>query len=268
MSALVKRPNECELLVVDDEETICSLIETALQDLCRVSTCANAAEALVAHPRIPRFRRGSHSDLKLPDASGIDVLKAARTKDDYTELMIVTGFASLETAAEAIEIGVSSYLIKPLTMVDLRLQVEKAIANRLFHLKSIMLMQRSNDIAPDIKDHVYDITSLFRFSKKLMLSLEVPEVMRVILDEINDRTNVLYSVVGVDCRDVRELYAMPRVGTMGIADARQSILEAWDNAFPFMDKISFIKNEFPLTVFGGRHDAAFTLELPAGGAAA
>jgi two-component system, cell cycle response regulator len=258
MSTLVKRPNECELLVVDDEETICSLIETALHDLCRVSTCANAAQALSLIES--RDFDVVISDLKLPDASGIDVLKAARTKDDYTELMIVTGFASLETAAEAIEIGVSSYLIKPLTMVDLRLQVEKAIANRLFHLKSIMLMQRSNDIAPDIKDHVYDITSLFRFSKKLMLSLEVPEVMRVILDEINERTNVLYSVVGVDCRDVRELYAMPRVGTMGIADARQSVLESWDNAFPFLDKISFIKNELPLTVFGGRHEAAFAFE--------
>ncbi len=258
MNTLAKRPNECELLVVDDEETIRSLIETALGDLCKIFSCANAAEALSLIDK--------HdfdvviSDLKLPDASGLSVLRAARKKDDYTELVIVTGYASLETAAEAIEIGVSSYLMKPLSMVDLRLQTEKAIANRLFHLKSIMLMQGSNDIAPDIKGHLYDIASLFRFSRKLMLSLEIPEVMRVILEEVNERMNVLYTIIGVDCREVKELFAMPRVGVLSDPDARHSIGASWDAAFPFLDKIAFFKGELPLTIYGGRHDAALVLE--------
>ena len=46
MSTLVKRPNECELLVVDDEEVICSLIESALKDLYRVYTCGTGKQAL------------------------------------------------------------------------------------------------------------------------------------------------------------------------------------------------------------------------------
>lgn len=199
------------------------------------------------------------ADLKLPDASGLDILRAARNKDDYTGLIIITGFASLETAAEAIELGVSSYLMKPLTMVDLRLQTEKAIANRLFHLKSISLMQHSNDIAPDIKGHLYDITSLFRFSRRLMLSLEMPEVMRVILEEINERMNVAFSVIGVDCREILELFAMPRAGALGEAQLRQCISDKLGETFPFVDKIAFAGKEIPLTIYGAANAATPTI---------
>ncbi len=258
MNTLVKRPNECELLVVDDEEVIRSLIGNALKDLCRIVTCASAAEAfslIETHDFDVVI-----ADLRLPDAPGIDVLRAARKKDDHAELLIVTGYASLETAEEAIELGLSSYLVKPLAMADLRLQVEKAIANRLFHLKSIMLMQRSNDIAPDILGHLYDITSLFRFSRKLILSLEVQEVLRVVLEEVNERMNVLYSVIGIECRDTHELYAMPRVGAMNTADLRRSIDDNWDGAFPFLDRIAFAKGEIPLTLYESRHDEPFAFE--------
>ncbi len=261
MSMLVKQPTECELLVVDDEEVICSLIETALKDLCRVFTCASATEALSLIE--------THdfdvviADLRLPDAPGINVLRAARTKDDHAELLIVTGHASFETAEEAIEIGLSSYLVKPLSMADLRLQVEKAIANRLFHLKSIMLMQRSNDIAPDIKSHVYDITSLFRFSRKLILSLDLPEVMRVVLEEVNERMDVLYSVIGLECSDTHELYAMPRTGALDAALLRQAIADNWETAFPFLDEITFAKGELPLTLYESRHVGPFVFETNA-----
>jgi diguanylate cyclase (GGDEF)-like protein len=258
MSTLVKRPSECDILVVDDEKDICYLLETAIRDICRVTTCGNGRDAISAIES--RDFDVVIADINLPDVSGLEVLREARKKDDYTELLIVTGHASLETAAEAIAIGVSSYLTKPLSMIDLRLQVEKSIANRLFHLKSIMLMQQPNNIAPDIKGHLYDIASLFRFSRKLMLSLELPEAMRIILDEINERMGALYSVIGIRCRDICELFAMPRVGAMNPADLRHSLVDNWDNTFPFLDTLAFAKGELPLTLYGGRHTDAFAFE--------
>jgi diguanylate cyclase (GGDEF)-like protein len=174
--------------------------------------------------------------------------------------MIVTGHDSLETAAQAITLGVSSYLIKPLSLTDLRLQVEKSIAKRLFHLKSVMLMQGSNDIAPDIKGHLYDMASLFRFSCKAMLSLEVTEVMRVILEEINQHTDALYSVIGIQCRDITGLFAMPHAGAANTADIRQSIVDNWDNAFPFLDLPAFAKGELRLTLYGGKRTGACVFE--------
>jgi two-component system cell cycle response regulator len=258
MGSLVKQPNECEILVVDDEEVVCALIEISIKDICRVTTCQNAHDAILLIES--RDFDVVIADIKLPDLSGIEVLKAARKKDDYSELIVVTGYATLETAAEAIEVGVSSYLVKPLSMVNLRIQVEKSVANRLFHLKSIMLMKNSDDIAPHIKDHLYDIASLFRFSRKLMLSLEIPEVTRVILDEINDRTGALYSVIGIQCQDIREVYAMFRRGSISAADIRQSILDNWDNAFPFLNKTGFTNGDLPFTMYSGRYNEQLVFE--------
>jgi len=80
--------------------------------------------------------------------------------------MIITGYASLETAARAITLGVSAYLSKPLALADLLVQVEKAVATRLFHLKSISLMQESDSFAPHLKGHLGDMTSLYHFFTK------------------------------------------------------------------------------------------------------
>jgi diguanylate cyclase (GGDEF)-like protein len=258
MANLVKRSTECEILVVDDEEVICSLFLSTLKDLYRVFTCGTGKEAIALI--------GEHdfdvviADLNLPGIQGMDVLRAARKKDDFTELLVITGYASLDSAAAAIEIGVSSYLMKPISLADLQIQVEKAVATRLFHLKSIMLMKHSDAIAPDIKGHLYDITSLFHFSRKLMLSLEVPEVMRVVLDEINSRMNTNYSMIAVQCHDLDEIHVMPRTGAIRPEDARQSVLDNWQGSFDFFTREAFENGDVELTLHGGRHGEPFAFE--------
>ncbi|HEX7510785.1 MAG TPA: response regulator, partial [Chitinivibrionales bacterium] len=135
--------SDCSILVVDDEEIICDLLQSTLQSSYKVTTCQSGTEAVTL------LKKQSFdvviSDLGLPGLSGLEVLKFAKEKDDFTEIMIITGFASLETATSAINLGVSAYLTKPLTLSDLELQVEKAVATRLFHKKSKRLMEESAD---------------------------------------------------------------------------------------------------------------------------
>jgi diguanylate cyclase (GGDEF)-like protein len=258
MPNLVKRSAECEILVVDDEEVICNLFSSTLKDLYRVFTCGTGKDAL----RLIDEHDFDVviADLNLPDIPGMEVLRAARKKDDFTELLVITGYASLESAAQAIEIGVSSYLMKPISLTDLRILVEKSVATRLFHLKSIMLMKHSDTIAPDIKGHLYDITSLFHFSRKLMLSLEIPEVMRVVLDEINTRMNTLYSIIAFQCNNLEEIHCMPRAGAMRLEDARQSVIDNWNGSLDFFKREAFENNDIPLTLYSGRHDEPFSFE--------
>jgi diguanylate cyclase (GGDEF)-like protein len=258
MANLVKRSVECEILVVDDEEIIRSLFMSTFKDLYRVSTCGTGRDAIALIDE--RDFDVVISDLKLPDIDGMDVLRAARKKDDFTELLVITGFATLESAAKAIEIGVSSYLMKPISLADLQIRVEKAVATRLFHLKSVMLMKHSDAIDPDIKGHLYDITSLFHFSRKLMLSLEIPEVMRVVLDEINNRMNTLFGVIAVQCHGISEIHVMPRAGSMSLEDARRSILDNWNGSFDFFAKQDFENGDITLTLHGGRRGEPFAFE--------
>ena len=142
----VQQPSDCAILVVDDEPIICEVLQSALQSFYKVTTCQSGAEALAL------VERGNFdlviSDLSLPGASGLSVLKFAKEKDDLTEIMIITGYASLETATSAINLGVAAYLTKPLVLDDLLLQVEKAVATRLFHIKSKRLMEEAGALSP------------------------------------------------------------------------------------------------------------------------
>jgi len=191
------------------------------------------------------------TDLKLPDASGLDVLEFAKRKDEYTEVLMITGYASIDTATSAINMGVSSYLPKPLSIIDFQLQVEKAVASRLFHLKSITLMQHSDQMEPAVKDHLYDLASLYYFTRKLMLSLEVSEIMRITLEEVNQRMNSLCGIIAVDVLGYRELYAMPATGEPDRNAIARIIIDNKE-MFPFIDMEKFIKDAEKLYVYKGK----------------
>lgn len=250
---LIKRPSDCTVLIVDDEEVICELLGSTLQDSYRVSLCQSGRRALEL------IEEGGFdlviADLKLTDMSGIDVLRFAKEKDDLTELMVITGYASLESAARAITLGVSAYLTKPLSLADLLLQVEKAIATRLFHLKSISLMQESDSFAPHLKGHLSDMTSMYHFSRKLMLSLELPEIIRVILQEINEKMNATFCVLAMNYLSYAEIAAMPRTGEISVTKVRDVLWANWDNTFNILDKTLFERGEIPFRVYKGRRGA-------------
>ncbi len=210
-NSFVKRPSDCSILIVDDDELICEMVRDALEPASyRVITCSSGSEA-IKHIDENDFDV-IITDLKMPDMSGLQVLEYAKRKDEFTEVIVITGFASLDSATLAINQGVYSYLLKPLQINEFLIQVEKAIASRLFHLRSLELMRQSDDLAPDVKMHVHDITFLYYFTRKLMLSLEIPEIMRITLDEANRRMGSALAVICVSMPGIEEIYAMPSHG--------------------------------------------------------
>ncbi|MBN1307683.1 MAG: diguanylate cyclase [Chitinispirillaceae bacterium] len=213
----VKRPSDCLILIVDDEEIIVEMLRDALEPAAyRVFSCTQGAKAL---EYIDTYDFDVVvTDLKLPDVSGLHVLEYAKRKDEFTEVIVITGYATLDSATLAINQGVSSYLLKPLQIAEFFIQVEKAIASRLFHLRSIELMRQSDDFAPDVKMHVQDITSLYYFIRKLMLSLEITEIMRITLDEANRRIGSVLAVISVSMPWVEELFVMPSQGEITEAE--------------------------------------------------
>jgi diguanylate cyclase (GGDEF)-like protein len=247
---LIKKPSDCSVLVVDDEAMLCSLLADTLQDSYTVTSCQSGRQAL-------RLIEENDfdlviADLKLKDMPGIDVLRSAKEKDDFTELMVITGYASLESASRAIMLGVSAYLTKPLSLADLILQVEKAVATRIFHLKSVSLMQQSDTFAPHIKDHLNNMTSLYHFARKLMLSLELPEITRVILHEINEKMGSTFSILAMNYLNYAEIAAMPRHGEISETAIRTIITANWDNTFNIFDKGMFEQGDIPFRIFKGR----------------
>jgi DNA-binding response OmpR family regulator len=68
------------------------------------------------------------ADLRLPDGSGIDVIRAARQRPDAPPVIVVTGFASPQTRRDALEAGAMAYLAKPFSALVLASLVRDAIA--------------------------------------------------------------------------------------------------------------------------------------------
>ncbi|KAA3618886.1 MAG: sigma-54-dependent Fis family transcriptional regulator [Calditrichaeota bacterium] len=66
-------------------------------------------------------------DLKLPDMSGLDVLKALRAESEETIIIMMTAYATVQTAVEAVKLGAADFIKKPFTCEELKIIIDKAI---------------------------------------------------------------------------------------------------------------------------------------------
>lgn len=109
-----------EVLVVDDDEGIRELIVSYFNGLGMLVTGAQDGRAAIATLQRSNGRYGLViTDLNLPGADGFAVLQAARHANPHCYVVIVTGYASLDSAIHAVRVGAYDYLTKPFSMGQL-----------------------------------------------------------------------------------------------------------------------------------------------------
>src|SRR5215218_3698220 len=79
------------------------------------------------------------SDIKMPDLSGVEVLRAAKQIDQDILGIMITAFASTETAVEAMRLGACDYLSKPFDVDLLKMKVREKIDNRQLRQENVLL---------------------------------------------------------------------------------------------------------------------------------
>lgn len=100
------------ILVVDDEQVVrLCLHRTLASEHCNVETVINGHDALEMMERHPFDV--VLLDLRMPGMNGIDVLKAIKEKWPEIEVIIITGYAAVDTAKAAVAAGAYDYLAKP-----------------------------------------------------------------------------------------------------------------------------------------------------------
>jgi two-component system response regulator PilR (NtrC family) len=134
--ALDRRPPR--ILVVDDERSIRELLAIVLRrEGYEVLLAENGRSAIAA------LERESVdlliSDIKMPDMSGVDVLRAAKKIDHDILGIMITAFASTETAVEAMRLGACDYLSKPFDVDLLKMKVREKIDNRQLRQENVLL---------------------------------------------------------------------------------------------------------------------------------
>jgi two-component system response regulator PilR (NtrC family) len=134
-SADRRRPR---ILVVDDERSMRELLSIVLRregyDVLLAESGRAAVEILEREPLDLLI-----SDIKMPDLSGVEVLRAAKRIDQDMLVIMITAFASTETAVEAMRLGACDYLSKPFDIDLLKMKVREKIENRQLRQENVLL---------------------------------------------------------------------------------------------------------------------------------
>jgi len=149
------------VLVVDDEPAVRQLLAEAVTRAgYSVDQAANATQAAA------KLARGDIDvalcDIKMPDGDGIDLVRNSRASGIDTTFIMVTAFASMETAIEALRAGASDYLIKPVR--------NEEVLHRLSQIDALRGLREENRVLR--KTIGTNAPKLYRFTSPAMLEVE------------------------------------------------------------------------------------------------
>jgi DNA-binding NtrC family response regulator len=127
------------LLVVDDEQNITEIVgRFARRSGFDVVACSGGSQAIsqleTKHPDVAMV------DLRMPDIGGLDVIRAIREIDPRCQTVLMTGYATVDTAVEAIKLGAMDYLSKPLDFARLE-QLLTAIREEIERRRSVLAIE-------------------------------------------------------------------------------------------------------------------------------
>ena len=133
-----ERATRFRILVADDERSIRELLAIVLRrDGYEVILAENGRTALNVLEQEPVDLL--ISDIKMPDMSGVEVLRAAKQVDQDILGIMITAFASTESAVEALRMGAYDYVSKPFDVDELKIIVRNALERRQLRQENLLL---------------------------------------------------------------------------------------------------------------------------------
>jgi CheY-like chemotaxis protein len=125
----VEQERSRRILVVDDEEVVRGVVRGALERpgtfLVDVETGEDAIRLLLSEPFDLLI-----VDKNLPGITGLDVVRRAKASQPRIATLVITGYASRESAEEALALGVDAYLVKPFELTELLARIEEAFQRK------------------------------------------------------------------------------------------------------------------------------------------
>ncbi len=148
MAALAAPTAPLNVLVVDDEANIRKTLSVCLEaDGHRVSAVGNFEDAISESTR--RSFDLAFVDLRLGTASGLDLIPALLAASPWLKIVVITAYASIDTAVEAMRRGAADYIPKPFTPAQVALAVRKAAEVRSMEQRIASLQEDLGRAAPE-----------------------------------------------------------------------------------------------------------------------
>ncbi len=243
------------IMVVDDERSMREFLEILLRkEGYGVSTFGSAENALES------FIKESYDlaivDLKMPGMGGIELLKKIKKLNPETIVIVITAYASVESAVEAMKAGAYDYFIKPFNVEEIKLHIKRALKQR------------------RLEEENRDLKLKYGFNGLVGTSHRMRELYRLIMNVAPAKTNILITgesgtgkelvaraihtesprkgspFVAVNCGAIpenlieSELFGYEKGAFTGAHSPKEGLVELADGGTLFLDEIT----ELPLNL--------------------
>jgi len=245
------------LLVVDDEQSIRKLCMTIGGSLGY--SCAEAESAEVALSRIEQEAPDLIlTDLKLPTQSGVELLRQAKSLFPRTEIAIMTGHGSIESAVDAMKLGAYDYIEKPFRVEKMRLLLQRMAEKVRLVTENEFLRERVNTednldgivgASANIQDVLRMISRLKDTRTPVLVAGESGTGKELVARAIHFRGAMAQTpFVAVDCGSLvptlmeSELFGYEKGAFTGAMKSKAGLFHAANGGTIFLDEIG----ELPL----------------------
>jgi putative nucleotidyltransferase with HDIG domain len=189
---------QMRLLVVDDEAEICALLHDVLAaEGYGVEVCTDSRHAL------DRIRGGGFdaviTDLKMPDVDGLTVARTVKDCSPETATIVVTAYASVQTAIGALRTGVDDYICKPFDIDHIVDVVRRAISIRMAERKNRLLLGQLRASNSRLQQHEKKLADRVINTSRNLMASNARLTRRVgELSMLNDMSDVLANELNLD----------------------------------------------------------------------
>jgi DNA-binding NtrC family response regulator len=135
---------EFPILFVDDDQQILQVVTTYLTRNGYMVDAVNSGPSALEKIKQKEYA-AIFTDLIMPEISGLDLLKSVKEASPSTEVIIVTGYGTIESAIEALKRGSYDYLQKPINFERLKILIDRIIEKRKLQLENFLIKRRLKD---------------------------------------------------------------------------------------------------------------------------
>ncbi|MEE9555441.1 MAG: response regulator [candidate division Zixibacteria bacterium] len=172
--------SEGKILILDDEPRMVDSLKTLLAMEGYQVTGENSAEAALRN-----LDRTDYdlmiTDIKMPKLDGIEVMRRARERDPNLCVVLITGYASIDTAKDAVEEGAFGYLTKPLEIDELKLVVARGLEKRRSELEKFQLLAALKVANETLQVKLAQLDALASAGNLLATTIDLKEALTSIL---------------------------------------------------------------------------------------
>lgn len=246
------------ILVVDDEEHICEAVKRALERTgYRLEVCLRAREALeTIHKSAVDM---VICDIKMPEMDGMTLLEQIKEHDPNIPVLMITGYASVESAVEAVRKGAQEYIPKPFTPGQIRFLVErtferKRLLEQNLYLKAELRQSHGRDVVrgtSPVMQRLFDLVAqVAKTDSSVLITGESGSGKEVVARLIHfGGARAEAPFVTVNCSAIphglleSELFGHLRGAFTGAIYAKRGSFEQADGGTLFLDEIADMRLE-------------------------